>query len=564
MICNRTALSSVCLLLWSLLLSIGWLSPVHLHPWLSFHTDAWVGLLALIFSSVLMLRSRGIVKVHGIAILFAGLFGLLWLQWAMGLVLESGNAWISSVYLLGFLLVLLSGAWSEADKPGRMLEGLFVAICIASVVSVGLQLYQWRNGDGVWMLLMPSNPFRPSANLGQPNQLATILLWGLLALAWGVVRRKVGGFVSLLLAAWLLLGLALTGSRTAWIAVMLLVAAAWLWRRHWPQPKFPWVVTGLALYFAACVAVVITLQQTAPTLDTVTRLQGEPRFAAWKLFADAARQRPFFGYGWNQTLLAQGNVALEHPSLSMFYSYSHNLFLDLVLWCGIPLGLLVAGLLLRWLWLQIRSVRSAEQAVLVLFVLVAANHAMFEYPLYYAYILLPVGLVMGALNVRAGMQPAWQMPRGVFALLWLSGAVLFALVVRDYFQVEARYGAPTPEAQDKSAAPSSDLLLLTQWQNYFEYSRLVPKAGMTEAELDRARMLTALNPTNISFTFKLAMSLALNGKPQEAGDWLEKFCRMASQKHCEAVKGEWIKAKQSRSDLASVAWPALPGAVKPE
>lgn len=561
---NRINISSLGLLLWSLLLCIGWLLPVHNRPWAAFHTDAWIALILLAAAGVMVVRSPDRVNLHGIVILVAGILGVVWLQRAFGLVLETGNAWMDTTYLLGLLLALLAGVCWETRQPGQLADGLFSAIGIAAVVSVGIQLHQWLGGEGSLLWMMAGDPSRPFANLGQSNQMGTFLLWGLLALAWGVLRGKVATVLALLLSAWLLFGLALTGSRTAWIAVVLLVAAAWLWRRYWPQPKFPWVVTGLALYFAACVAVVITLQQAAPTLDTVTRLQGEPRFAAWTLFADAAWQRPFFGYGWNQTLLAQGNVALEHPPLSMFYSYSHNLFLDLVLWCGIPLGLLVAGLLLRWMWLQIRSVRSAEHAVLVLFVLVAANHAMFEYPLYYAYILLPVGLVMGALNVRAGMRPVWQMPRGIFALLWLSGAVLFALVVRDYFQVEARYSAPIPEAQDKSAALSSDLLLLTQWQNYFEYSRLVPKAGMTEAELDRARMLTALNPTNISFTFKLAMSLALNGKPQEAGDWLEKFCRMASQKHCEAVKGEWIKAKQSRSDLASVAWPALPGAVKPE
>lgn len=561
---NRINLSSLGLLLWSLLLCIGWLLPVHNRPWTAFHIDAWIALFLLIATGVVIARSRASVNVHGVVVLVAGLVGVIWLQRASGLVLETGNAWMGTIYLLGLLLALLAGACWESRQPGQLADALFTAIGIAAVVSVGIQLYQWQGGDNLWLWMMIGDSSRPFANLGQSNQMGTFLLWGLLALAWGVLRGKVATALALLLAAWLLFGLALTGSRTAWIAVVLLVAAAWLWRRHWPQPRFPWAVTGLALYFAACVAVVITLQQAAPTLDTVTRLQGEPRFAAWKLFADAVWQRPFFGYGWNQTLLAQGSVVLEHPPLSMFYSYSHNLFLDLVLWCGIPLGLLVAGLLLRWMWLQIRSVRSAEHAVLVLFVLVAANHAMFEYPLYYAYILLPVGLVMGALNVRAGMRPVWQMPRGIFALLWLSGAVLFALVVRDYFQVEARYSAPIPEAQDKSAAPSSDLLLLTQWQNYFEYSRLVPRAGMTEAELDRARMLTALNPIYIGFTFKLAMSLALNGKPQEAGDWLERFCRMSSKKHCESFKGEWVKAKQSRSDLASVAWPALPDAVKPE
>ncbi|PIW09923.1 MAG: polymerase, partial [Comamonadaceae bacterium CG17_big_fil_post_rev_8_21_14_2_50_60_13] len=64
------------------------------------------------------------------------------------------------------------------------------------------------------------------------------------------------------------------------------------------------------------------------------------------------------------------------------FSHSHNLFLDLVLWCGIPFGLFVSLYLIRWFWLRLRAVRCAEDAVLMLFLLVVGNHAMLELPLH--------------------------------------------------------------------------------------------------------------------------------------------------------------------------------------
>ena len=142
--------------------------------------------------------------------------------------------------------------------------------------------------------------------------------------------------------------------------------------------------------------------------------------------------------------------------------------------------------------------------------------------------------------------------------LALGGAILFTLVVRDYFKVETSYRLLNQEVQENRHPGSEtlpDVLLLNQWRDYIGYARFIPKANMTTAELDRARTLTALNPANISFTFKLAMSLAMNKQPEEAGQWLEKLCRMAQKEHCAAVKREWTKAKKARPELATVAWP---------
>ena len=550
------------LVLWACALALGWLLPNHYRPWTSFHLEAWVAVVLLLAAAAVLLRSRGSVGLHGITVLVALLIFVPWLQYAFDLIHQPGVAWISSAYLLGFLLALLIGAKWELHSAGQFADGLFLAIGIAAVFSVGLQLRQWLQLEGLELWTMGGGRERPHANLGQPNQLGTLLLWGVLAAAWGHVRKHMGGASAVLTAAYLLFGVALTGSRTAWIGVALIVGAAWLWRRRWEAAGFPWVVSALGLFFAVSVVAAGWLHNILSPgspldLDDFIRLSGELRPLAWTALLDAAWQRPWFGYGWNQVVLAQMAVTIGHPQIAGFFLYSHNLFLDLALWCGIPLGLLVSVVLVGWLWRRIRAVQSAENAVMVLFILVVANHAMLELPLHYAYMLLPTGLMMGALHVRQGVSPVLNLGRWVLFLLWLPATVLLAIIIRDYSRVEASYQTLFLEwSRIKITIPVGppDVLLLTEWRDVIKFARMEPKPGVDVAELAWMRNLTGLFPSGLNF-HKLATVLALSEHPDEARLWLQRMCKTVSELECRDAKTIWAKQSLLHPEIAAISWP---------
>ena len=228
---NKPALTPFWLVLWSCTLAIGWLLPNHYWPWLSFHSDAWVALTASLAALAVIWRSNGPAAWHRLTLLAAALMCVPCVQFASGMMPIAGNLWISLAYLAGLLMALLSGARWESSTPGQLGDGLFLAIGIAALLSVGLQLQQWLQLDGIQLWTMGGGPSRPHANFGQPNQLATFLLWGLLASGWGLIRKYIGIRTALLTALYLLFGIALTGSRTAWLGVALLVGACLLWRR---------------------------------------------------------------------------------------------------------------------------------------------------------------------------------------------------------------------------------------------------------------------------------------------------------------------------------------------
>jgi len=474
----------------------------------------------------------------------------------------AGTSWIAFVYLLGLCLAILVGSRWESTSPGQVMDFLFFAIGLAAVISVGLQLHQWLILDRLDIWSMGPAYGRPFANFGQPNQLATLLLWALLGIGWGVRKRQLGLATALFYANFLLFGLALTASRTAWLAILLLLVACWTWRKLWEKKWVPWLVTGMGVVFAAYVLSIGAVSQAlmiapAETQD-IARIGSEARPVIWRMFLDAALRHPFLGYGWNPQSVAQIEVAADHPLMNSVYSHSHNLVLDMVLWCGIPVGLAVIGYLARWLWLQARKTNSAEAALMLLFTLVVFNHAMLEFPLQYAYFLLPVGMVMGALDRRANLPVIWMSGRKVVMGIWLVLAVLLALLIRDYSRIERAYQALRFEwagYTQKVPVQPPEVVLLDQWKGFVWYVRLEPSAGMSPSDIALMRALTQLYPS-AGFFHKLATALALNDRPEEASWWLRRVCKIASASQCNAVRAAWARQSQGDAKIAIVAWPA--------
>jgi O-antigen ligase len=546
--------------LWAFALTFSWLLPNHYRPWAAFHADSWIALVLGLGSAGIILRSPAAAVWHWPSVIVAGLVPVPLIQYAFNMLPFAGQAWISTTYLLGLLLALLTGARWESVSPGQLAGGLFIAIGAASVLSVGLQLHQWLGLDGLEFLSMGLSGGRPYGNFGQPNQLGTLLLWGLLACAWGVVSGKVRAPIATLMASFLLIGIALTQSRTAWLGLSVLLCAAWIWRRHWPSKWMPWVVTGLGLYFLLCnLALLWVLEALHLTVipDLEARMSVGVRPLVWRLFIDAALQRPWFGYGWTSVANAQFAAALEHPILGTTFAQSHNLFIDLVLWCGIPIGLSVSAYLVYWFVKCIRSIADIRDAILLMFVAVVANHAMLELPLHYAYFLLPTGLVMGVLNARLVGRSVLHTPRWVLAVIWSVTIALLSVTVRDYFRVEANvYAFRFEMARVGNLPPAGppDVLLLTQFRESLRLARFEPRGGLSEANLQWMRNVAQvhLRPGEL---YKLATALALNGHPDEAQLILKRMCKIVPDETCALTGRVWAEQSLKEPKIAAISWP---------
>lgn len=555
--------SGIWLVMWALALSVVWLLPNHYPPWSSFHMESSAAVMFALIAAAIIFRSPACDIIHGPGLLVAFMLPVPFIQYFAGMVGLIGSAWVSTSYILGFLLALMVGACWEKQSPGQMVDGLLLAVGIAGIFSVGLQLHQWLLLERLDIWSMGNGLGRPFANFGQPNQLGTFLIWCLLAVAWGLERGYVRAGVAFALSIYLLFGIALTQSRTAWIAILILIGASWFWRRLWRYRSTPWVVTLLGLYFVACnlclswFSQLLLLEDVAFNGSELARLSAGLRPIAWMTFLDAGLRRPWFGYGWDQIAHGQLAASLDHPALNMLFSHSHNLFLDLVLWCGIPFGLFLSLAIIWWFWRSFRAVKSAENVLMLLLLVVVMNHAMLEFPLHYAYFLLPFGLIMGALDTRLAVPQLRLSGRWIVMTVWVSATVLLSLVVRDYYRAEAsmqvlRFEWAGINVPGPKGPP--DVLLLTQLRDIITYARFEPGRGMSPESLQWMRTVVSLYPSAGSI-HKLAAALAWNQQPEEAQVWLRRMCRVGPVLECEAVRRAWTRQALTDPQIRAVPWP---------
>lgn len=544
----------------TVLLSLAWLLPNHTPPWLTFHSEAWTAVVLSMFGMWVACKHSIPLKWHLLTIV-VGLFCFIpWLQYAVGLIPTLGTAWINSIYLLGMLFAIQTGETWEHQSPEQPADLVFVAVLIAALVSTGLQIFQWAGLEpiGPWTLNVTGQS-RFYANMAQPNQLASLLLLGLLGCSWGVYRGKLNATLAILMACFLLMGVALTESRTAWVNLVFLSLGAIVWRKKLPSVRYLWVIMGLGVYFAVCVAMLpllVSLTDSGAALE-YRPLVDHARLGAWKMLFDASLQRPLAGFGWGQLASANFLVIENYPGQPGLFTQSHNLILDLILWNGYPLGLLAVALVGWWVWKVLSLARSFSQIHLIAFVAILGTHAMLEFPLQYAFFLLPFGLVAGALHTNLGFQPVFKSKQWIQIAVAATCVLVLAITIRDYFRVETSfYGLRFENRKIVTDIPSTppDVIALTQFRDHLLFARNVPRGNVDPHELTwMIDTVTTLPSAHVMY--KLAANLALNQRPDASQKWLLRLCKTTPAPNCQAMKLTWEKESLLNADTAAVGWP---------
>lgn len=540
-------------------LSLAWLIPNHTRPWLAFYSDAIAGIVLLAVAMWVLIRSPGKLELVGFGLFFMLLAAVPWLQFAGGIVYSSGTAWINSLYLIGFALAIIAGWDWEKSTPGQGLDFLFLAIIIAATVSVGMQWMQWFQSasDSVW--LITGGPSRFSANMSQPNQLASLLLVAVLGVVWGYARKMQGAVISALLIACLLFGVTLTESRTAWLNVLgILVGLYFFWGKSRPK-YFNRALFSFGAYFFA-------MHYSLPTINdwlfgeaAIRRELADPlRLAIWKNLLVALMERPLLGYGWGQTteaVFASGNF----PDTAGMTKHSHNIVLDLLLYNGLVLGGVVVLVLAAVFWRFCGSLKQEFFIVPLLAVGVLTVHAMLELPLHYAYFLLPCGMILGILLQRVGAKVVLSCPKWIGLGVTVSVACGLWITLADCLEVERTYYNVYFGKKGKAIPPEMrpDLYVLTQWDDRLAFANSIPDGALTP---ERYRwMKGVLNATPESFLmFQLAQNLALNGQSEEASEWLGKICNMAPEGVVKDLAEQWKTAAKASVAYGMVDWPPCP------
>ena len=539
---------------------VAWLIPTHFLPWTAFQSDLLtaIGLGIACLGAIWLAGARMSLPASAVAVLALALVPIG--QVALGMTLFAGDGWLAALYLVGLALAIVAG--HEFGRRGSgSVEPLLWAFFGAGVVSSALASCQWLGVEISQLRMAPLPPGgRPFANLAQPNQLATLLMLGVVA---AVLLHQVQRISSRLLAVFVIVlvwGAALTGSRTAWVEMAGFVLWVWALRDRAGLRLSRGGAAAIGLAFGAFVVVAPWLTELLLIADASTthRLEAGVRPIHWAIVADAISQRPWLGYGWNQVSVAVSQVALNHPAPHEMVEHSHNLMLDLAAWNGVPIALVVIVGVAFWIKHHGWRRRDPQVALLVAMIGVALVHSMFEFPLEYAHFLLPIGFIAGVLDAGAPLGPRIGLPRWSVAGFAAVAASATLWVAVEYVEIEENSRALRFEAAriGIGAAPSAapDVVLLTQQREFLRFARTQARRNMTDEELYTMRRVAERFPYP-PVLFRYALALGLNEQPQAAAKALGLLCKLHPPKLCEEARSNWsLMSDGSYPELQKVTW----------
>jgi len=529
----------LCFLLASILFSFAWLSPVHTYPWVTFSSElasfgGAVALLALLFNKN--------VKIPRPQILMLGIAFIPLCQWAFGLITDFSTAFLSSAYLFVFWLMIIAGynLSLQAGQRERIMLGVSYLLLSISFISAIMAIVQWLNLEAYIDGIIQLKTRRPYANFGQPNNLATFLIIGLMGGLYLYEKRRLTLWLLIPASLVTLFAITLTQSRTSWV-VCIFLFFYWIHKQYKNSPRFnfPRLLLWVGLYFViAGYLLPVLTQLLSSSIDTgVTQTasiaqragSGHERLGMWVQILHAIADKPWFGYGWSQTSIAVVE-SIQFNTVQVWFNSAHNVLLDLLVWNGVPLGLLIIGYISLWLcWLN-KNAKDITSIIAILMVCAILIHAMLEFPQRYAYFLLPMGFLLGLIQAQTPKLKGVTVNKNVIRFVGVCALIVVLLIWRDYklYQDNSRlvFKNQQPTAE---VLGSSKILVLTQFQQRLDWIALKPQVEMSEADL---RLLGEMvknkaTPYNLK---KYAQLLAYNQKLEEAEQQLVVLRQLYKQK----------------------------------
>ena len=372
--------------------------------------------------------------------------------------------------MVPYLASVTAGALLLASWPaGQKEDSAVIATSSwlsAALLSSGIGLLQYFDLEAAfypWVNI--ARPGLAFGNLRQPNQLASLLVIGMLALRWLAQVQRLNPQNAAWMGGLLLVGLAATGSR-AGLTELLIIGAVMLWWSHAPRgtsttqacsgeaPQPPghraspiaWAGAAMAVYLLAAVALPALLEITqgvSSGRDVIKRLLTAEsicgsRLTLWRNVLHLISLKPWVGWGWGELDYAHYITLYDSPRFCNILDNAHNLPLHLAVELGAPVALATCALVGWWFWRGKPWAEKDATRQLAWGVLGAIGiHSMVEYPLWYGPFQLAAIWCVWILWQPRGATPAvlyrpsWLTRRAVSAIMLMA----VAYVAWDYHRI---------------------------------------------------------------------------------------------------------------------------------
>lgn len=506
----------------------------HAYPITTFYQE-WGAVLLGLCAMPLLITHRywQAPEIPRMVLLPIGMMLLLLVQYLLGKVVSFDQTLLLTMYFLWMALMIMLGhrLRTELGLPA-LATGLAVFLLVGTELNTLagiLQHYRWHTFlDSLITVKTASAVY---GNIAQPNHFANYLALGLASIGLLHLRWSLRGWQTALLVTPMLFVMVLSGSRGAWLYLLVMAALSYLWQRrdktYLPLLKY---TVGLLLGFAV-MHLVVQLPWLAgatskvTTVDRIFSGSGGIRLYLWQESLQIFAQHPLLGAGfaqfaWQHFLLG---AELQDLRINGLYNNAHNLVMQVAAETGLAgLGILFGtlGLWLMQVWREPRTIYH-WWGYLVLAVL--GIHSMLEYPLWYGYFIGIAALALGIMENRTYRLELRAMGRISVAAMILLGALSLLQLYQGYKKLEVSLSLRPLATNDASYVPR----LRDSLVEVYNYPLLRPYAelfmtGMIEVSADHLADKLALNERAMRFVpiapvvYRQAWLLALSDRLPEA------------------------------------------------
>lgn len=516
----------------AILISLAWLMPIHYRPWVTY-TGELYAFFALFTLAAICLKEK--LKTPALSLPLLLLASVPFIHLLVGQVFFFSTAMLGCIFVFSFWLASVLGYHLSTGNYSReeTFSNLSYVFLASGTVTGIIALCQWTNLDATLpgMVNISGNQ-RPYANFAQPNNMATFLVMALMSCLYLYEKKKIQTKWLFVCAAIIVMGVALSQSRTAWVAgIAIILYLAFYQYKGIIRLKW-YYSTAWFIFFISCIVAFPLLSQLATQVmdaqvvqsrDVVARATGDmSRLTIWQQMLTAIQARPWFGYGWYQTSVAFVSISdtVQGP---LWIRSAHNLIIDFLLWNGLVIGLPFLAYFGYLGYQMQRWVKTPESVIGILMIGTFLTHAMFEFPQHYAYFLLPVGFILGTVLAQNPKIKIIVMPSIGMKFIFAVGLLLLIVIYRDYDVAVPKLGQSIRyEQQPEKITNQQPIYLLTEFNHRIDWIRLNPYSKASPEQIQEGEQMVLSYPTKYNL-IKYAKLLAFNGYKDEARHQLQRL-----------------------------------------
>lgn len=373
-------------LIYIFFLCLAFLNVNHYYPWTTYDSEKNIFYVFLLIIFYFFIFNKKNIKINT-NILFLVILFIFSIS-SYHYYIFKQYYYVFNLYIVN-LIVLSVILTNYHNKKLKLLEVTVISLIISGLISSIFSIYQWIDfaKDAIW--LYESDKSRLTANMAQPNHLATLLLLSLLSCLYVYERFKEN--MVLFLMPVIIFSLVLTQSRAAFLTLILILFFCILkWRKLNNNIKLI-LISYLPIY----ILVSYFLIKINEKKYIINRLNGGfERLDIWRDFFSVFSYIDIWGIGWKNIEYFQFQYG-NH--FSGYLSSYHNLLLDLIVIFGI-IGVLFFLYIFIQLIIILFKINKNDDFIVFLMLYTLINHSLLEFPLFYNYFLFVFCILYFYLN----------------------------------------------------------------------------------------------------------------------------------------------------------------------